>query len=30
VLEWAARFKGDYFTLAQARVGTGKGWIATA
>ena len=30
MLEWAARFNGDYFTLTQARVGTGKGWIATA
>jgi DNA-directed RNA polymerase subunit RPC12/RpoP len=30
MLAWAAQFKGSYFTLAQARTGTGKGWIATA
>ncbi len=30
MLEWAARFNGSYFSLAAAREGTGKGWIATA
>jgi hypothetical protein len=30
MVEWATRLKGSYFDLGQARVGTGKGWIATA
>jgi hypothetical protein len=29
MLEWAAQFDRAYFSLAKARVGSGKGWIAT-